>query len=233
MELLHHGRIEQGRIEQGRIERGPGTGKVILMERFRSGRSVSPIRQAEAYWHALRKDGEVPYRAQIDPRGLGNVLEYAFILERIAPGLARFRLAGHHLTGLAGMEVRGMPVSALFTAATRGRFAALLEQVFATPAVAELTLAAQPRRGPARAEARMLLLPLKSDTGEVSRALGILIAEGATGGPTPWRLDLTDADLRPVVAVQPATDKAEPVAPGFAEAQSPLTGKVPHLRVVK
>jgi len=36
-------------------------------------------------------------RSQIDPRGLEQVLPSAFILERIAPGVARFRIAEHHL----------------------------------------------------------------------------------------------------------------------------------------
>ena len=85
---------------------GSELGKIIAMDRFDSGRSLSPIRQAEAYWTALLTGEGVPMRSQIDPRGLENILEYTFILERIAPGLARFRLAGSHLNNLAGMEVR-------------------------------------------------------------------------------------------------------------------------------
>ncbi|MFC3118128.1 PAS domain-containing protein [Jhaorihella thermophila] len=84
------------------------------MDRFRSGQSLSPIRQAEAYWIALSENGTIPRRTQIDPRALENILPQTFILERIAPGLARFRLAGQHLCALAGMEVRGMPFFGLF-----------------------------------------------------------------------------------------------------------------------
>ncbi len=90
---------------------GSSFGKIVSMVRFDSGRSVSPIRQAEAYWTALLTGRGVPMRSQIDPRGLENILEYTFILERIAPGLARYRLAGSHLNNLAGMEVRGMPLT--------------------------------------------------------------------------------------------------------------------------
>ena len=32
----------------------------------------------------------------------------------MAPSVARFRLAGAHLSELMGMEVRGMPMTALF-----------------------------------------------------------------------------------------------------------------------
>ncbi|MEM1421046.1 MAG: PAS domain-containing protein, partial [Pseudomonadota bacterium] len=51
----------------------------------------------EAYWEGLRAGRLVPRRADVDPRGIDQALEYSFILERIAPGMARFRLAGMHL----------------------------------------------------------------------------------------------------------------------------------------
>ena len=97
---------------------GSNFGKIVAMDRFASGRSLSPIRQVEAYWTALLTGDSVPMRSQIDPRGLENILEYTFILERIAPSLARFRLAGSHLNNLAGMEVRGMPLTAFYLGAS-------------------------------------------------------------------------------------------------------------------
>ncbi len=97
---------------RNRNGQNPGEDKVIAMHRFRSGKSLSPIRQAEAYWSALRTGSEIPFRSQIDPRGLENILRQTFILERIAPGIARFRLAGGQaLNEMAAMEVRGMPLS--------------------------------------------------------------------------------------------------------------------------
>ena len=56
----------------------------------------------------------MPLRSEIDPRGLKGALEYCFVLERIAPGLARLRVAGSHLGDLMGMEVRGMPITAFY-----------------------------------------------------------------------------------------------------------------------
>ncbi|MFV0515497.1 MAG: PAS domain-containing protein [Jhaorihella sp.] len=199
------------------------------MERFRNGRSLSPIRQAEAYWTALRSNADVPSRAQIDPRGLGNVLHHAFMLERIAPGHARFRLAGQHLIELAGMEVRGMPLTAFFVPAARSRIASVLDAVFGRPSVAELTLDIVPDR--AVGEARMLLLPLRCDRGEISRALGVLVAERAAGALPPCRFDLSATAMRPVGGASPG--RPEPAIPGFAESQAPLGGRAPHLRVVK
>ena len=72
------------------------------------------LREVEAYWSGLRDGRAMPARADVDPRGIQSALEYAFILERIAPGVARFRVAGMHLNDLMGMEVRGMPLTAMF-----------------------------------------------------------------------------------------------------------------------
>jgi hypothetical protein len=217
------------------------TGEVVSMERFRSGKSLSPIRQAEAYWSALRPGAGIgsgiPRRTQIDPRGLENILQFAFIVERIAPGIARFRLAGHHLNELAGMEVRGMPLTSFFTPAARTRISAVLEHMFDAPAVAELTLTSEARRRRPVCEARMILLPLENEAGQVTRALGVLIADEVPVDDAALRFDLGTTTLRPVSGVVPTplpgilADK-QPVD-GFAEAQEPLTGPAPHLRLVK
>ncbi|WP_171176519.1 PAS domain-containing protein [Ruegeria sp. HKCCD8929] len=211
---------------------GPGSevGKVVAMDRFRSGRSLSPIRQAEAYWTALRTDGGVPNRSNIDPRGLENILEYTFILERIAPGIARFRLAGNHLSKLAGMEVRGMPLTAFFTAAARREISATLEHLFDTPAVAELEMGSEKRMGRAQIEARMILLPLKSDLGDISRVLGVMVADGPIS-KTPYSFGVTKSRLRDLNQPEAKASAPQPVT-GFAEDQAPLDSPAPHLRLV-
>lgn len=202
------------------------------MDRFRSGASLSPIRQAEAYWTALRKGTDIPFRSQIDPRGLEQVLEYAFILERVAPGIGRFRLAGQHLCQLAGMEVRGMPLTSFFTTDGREGMAATLEYVFDTPAVAELTLRGERQALRGGCEARMILLPLKSDLGDCTRILGVLIADGDFGRK-PRRFDIADTQLRDLVSGAERPDPAQQAVQGFAEAQTVLGGKAPWLRLVK
>jgi len=208
------------------------TGEVIPMDRFRSNVSLSPLRQAEAYWNALRQDASVPRRSQIDPRGLENILEYAFILERIAPGVARFRLAGQHLSLLAGMEVRGMPLTAFFTPSGRNEISAVLEHVFDTPAVAELTLTGEPQRGKPMTEARIILLPLQSDLGDVSRALGVLVAEMPVA-KVPFRFNVAASSFRSVTGAYPAPHQYADANEGLAEDQAPFGGKAPHLRLIK
>ncbi|WP_170769764.1 PAS domain-containing protein [Ruegeria lacuscaerulensis] len=210
---------------------GSNFGKIVAMDRFDSGRSLSPIRQAEAYWTALLTGDGVPMRSQIDPRGLENILEYTFILERIAPGLARFRLAGSHLNNLAGMEVRGMPLTAFFEPGARTQITDVLKEVFAKPAIAELGLISSGALGRTRMQARMILLPLKSDLGDVSRILGVMVSDGVIGA-TPRRFDVSDQKLRRVSDVQAPQKPARPSEVGFAEDQTDFKRPGSHLRLV-
>ena len=174
-----------------------GQEKVVSISRFRKGGALSPLRQAEAYWTALRRGDDVPSRSQIDPRGLENILSNTFILERIAPGIARFRLAGSLVNEMAGMEVRGMPVTAFFTADARKQLSNAMEHMFETPAVVELELQIEAPRQKAPRAARMLLLPLRSDLGDISRVLGILVADEGTAA-TSQRFSITSIEMRAV-----------------------------------
>lgn len=233
------------------------TGKVVQMQGFRSGKSLSPIRQVEAYWTALREGGSIPRRTQIDPRGLENILEYAFVLERIAPGIARFRLAGQHLTRVTGMEVRGIPISALFTPGSRAEMGGALENTFGKPAVTEFTLTSERRLGRPAWPAQMIVLPLKSDLGDISRALGVLVCDDQlvqVNGAVRFEIsnvvsrrvqgltyplpEEAREPARPVVQAEADIDDLPRSSPlettrGFAEARPVLGGKVPYLRLVK
>lgn len=175
----------------------------------------APLSLVEAYWDALRVGREMPKRAEIDPRGIESALAHAFILERVAPGVARMRIAGSHLHDLLGMEARDMPVTTFFTPDTRTRIARLLEEVFQTPATAEISMHAPAGPdGPALA-ARMILLPLKSDLGDVSRILGCLVCIGEIG-QAPRCFDLEAIKLRPLGSAASAP------AQGFAEGKQPF-----------
>lgn len=169
--------------------------------------AISVIR---AYWDALRNGRDMPFRSEIDPRGIECALEHTFVLERIAPRLARFRLAGSHLNELMGMEVRGMPLTAFFAAAARRETGDILARVFDGSETAELTLVPERSTGRERMDARMLLLPLRSDLGDVSRALGCMVGLGPAGRG-PRRFEIAGARLaRPSGADRP-------LMPGFAE----------------
>jgi hypothetical protein len=204
--------------------------------------------QMRAYWEALRAARSVPLRAEINPRGLEAGLDRAFMLERVARTVARVRLAGSHATALMGMEVRGMPLSALIVPDARDQMGAALAEVFDGPAIAELILDAPRSLGRPPLSGRMLILPLTSDTGEIDRALGCLSAEGVIGR-TPRRFDITMTRLTRLGAGA-ARDKAAPAAftlpdpaidargaPGLADPGAAYDGPPrpdrPHLRLVK
>jgi hypothetical protein len=166
---------------------------VVDMSIYKPETGYAAVAQVEAYWNALRGENLLPKRSEIDPRGIERSLENAFILERIAPGIARLRIAGNHLNDLMGMEVRGMPLTALFTPAARRTIADLLEDVFQTPATAKLQLTSDGSSGRPALDARMILMPLKSDLGDVSRILGCLVAKGDMG-LAPRRFDIAELD---------------------------------------
>ncbi|WP_240789483.1 PAS domain-containing protein [Pseudooceanicola onchidii] len=212
------------------------------MTQFATATRFQPVREVEAYWDALRAGRLVPRRSDIDPRGIERALEFAFVLERIAPGLGRLRIAGSHLTELMGMEVRGMPLSALISADSRNAMSDALEEVFAGPSKVELVLRSDKAIGKPALEARMVLLPLKSDLGDITRVLGCLVASGQTGR-APRRFDIVDTEITPLLGdarvfdqevpdVVPSPAPSRPV--GMAESQTRFEpGPAPYLRLVK
>ncbi|MFV2052691.1 PAS domain-containing protein [Aliiroseovarius sp. YM-037] len=194
------------------------------------------IRQVEAYWDGLRRGRAVPLRSEIDPRGIESALEYAFVLERIAPGLARFRLAGMHLVDVMGMEVRGMPITSFVVPEDRNALSEALEGLFQKPETLELKLSAETGFGKPKLDAGLLLLPLKSDLGDISRALGCLVSKGAIGR-APRRFKLLECRHSQIEQCKPQITERSPVA-GFAEPAEPFSSarrphKPPKLRLVK
>ncbi|MCX7289320.1 MAG: PAS domain-containing protein [Rhodobacterales bacterium] len=186
--------------------------KLLDLGRLRPGRlAVPPVfdgpSQVRAYWEALRIGGALPDRAQMDPRGLGGVLDRVFLAERIARGLVQVRIAGSGLAELAGMDLRGLPLSCLFTAEARPQLAETLEAVAQGQALAELDLAMD--AGPGQVVARLLLLPL-CDGADRRLVLGCL----GTNGNLPTgkfrilsrqeeRLELPVAPPAPQLVAQP------------------------------
>ena len=187
------------------------------------------ISEVRDYWEALRAGRDVPYRSEIDPRGIERALEFAFVLERVAPQVARFRLAGMHLSDLMGMEVRGMPLTSFFTPKAREEVSDVLQSVFTGPRTAELTLKAEPGFGKPEMQARLIILPLKSDLGDVSRALGCLMAEGPIGR-APRRFDIVSCAVGQIETSTRSAFRTSrlPAPEGFAEPPAPFAGAMPR-----
>jgi hypothetical protein len=228
--------MKQGR--QGN-QTGQGARVVSLYGETLAGASsggggwVAPqaVEQVRGYWQALYGAcGAVPYRSEIDPRGIEAALEYAFVLERIAPGVGRIRLAGMHLADLMGSEVGGMPLSVFMLPEARGALARQIDACCDAPAIADLRLVSHGAMLRPRLDARMLLLPLRSQDGEVNRILGVLAAQGDIGRK-PRRFIVTATNLQPlgdcpqVSAPVPAFRGDGPLRPSLRLIESETGGR--------
>lgn len=147
------------------------------------------IQQFEQYWNKVRGNRLVPSRCEIDPRGLEGGLSNAFILERITGGLARFRIAGAHLADLTNLELRQMPISALFLPSSREVLSEALEAAFDEPAMVRMSIISPSGFGRSELKGEMILLPLRSDLGDIDRILGALVLDGKIGR-TPRRIEI-------------------------------------------
>jgi len=167
--------------------------------------AMQGLAEVRAYWEALRQDGGIPARSELDPRGLSTVLDRVFLAERLGTGLAQIRIAGNVLTDLAGMDARGVPLSCLFAAEARPRLAVLLERVFVGPIAAEIHLEAEGGFGRRPLAARLLLLPLRDAMGQQSLLLGCLALHGAVGrAPSRFRI-VTAVEERLRIDATPAS----------------------------
>ena len=204
----------------------PVSGRVLHLADFEPQKPARVVSFVRDYWWSLRRGRAIPARADVDPAGLRAALDHAFILERVAPGAARFRLAGRHLIDLMGMEVRGMPLCSILHAGSRGRLSDILEAVFKAPQIAELDLLSPATYARPELNARLLLLPLRSDLGDVTRALGCLAAEGEIGS-CPRRFDIVADRAAPVIEGARVLTPS-PSAVGFAEPPAPWQPAAPR-----
>lgn len=168
---------------------GDGGGSILPFRIGHGAQHDAALAKIEGYWTEVRRGRLVPSRSEIDPRGLSNVLGHAFILERVSTGLARVRIAGSHMTDILGLEARGLPLSAAFGAASRETLSDALEAVFDEPASVRFSLVSDAGFGRSELTGAMVLLPLRSDLGDITRVLGGLAMDGNIGR-TPRRLEI-------------------------------------------
>jgi len=109
---------------------------------------------------------------------------------------------------------------------SRGRISDVLETVFQGPQIAEITLNSAPAYGRPGLDGKMLLLPLRSDLGDVTRALGCLVTEGTTG-LAPRRFDLISDRADPVIEGARVLVPS-PSPQGFAEPPVPWNPAAPR-----
>lgn len=173
-----------------------------------TARTINTLR---VHWENLRDGQELPLRSDVDPRAMPDVLDSLFILERLNPDDIRVRIAGLTLCEMMGMEVRGQSPATFFGDKSRVRFAAVVTDVMNRPTIARLGLDTTDKMGN-KATAEMILLPLRSDFGDVSRVIGC-VTTPKDGFSAPVRFHVRSVDMEPVY--QDNTDASASL--GFAE----------------
>jgi hypothetical protein len=171
------------------------------------------------YWSGLRNGRAAPFRSEIDPRQISVSLENMFVLEALPHGQLRFRVAGAGLSRLFGLELRGMISDAIMSTETAARLRTAAKQVLETPTVG--VMQADAVAGIRRwSGLELLLLPLRSEVGEMNRLLGCINATGET--PMRGEFDQLRLICGSVSLVEPHLDpQAEPLDGfmGMAEPQ--------------
>ena len=139
------------------------------------------LQRVETHWEKMRKLGPVPAQLSLSPEPLDSALSHCFVLERVSTTIARFRVAGQALTQLMGMEARGMPLSALFTADGRAVLGPLIKSACESPEIVEIPLTASRGLGRTPMRGRLLMLPLKDGDGDVTKLFGCIVADALPG----------------------------------------------------
>jgi len=154
------------------------------------------LKELENYWASLPRSRGIPKRSDVNPMNMGTLLEDSFILERVAPTVARVRVAGRNIGKLIGIEPRGLPLTTFMEPQARRDIESLLEQAFIGSCIVEIPLIAVRADRQPKLQGKMLLLPLQDDYGRVSRLLGILVMSGRRGIGGRRFVLADDADVR-------------------------------------
>ncbi len=160
-----------------------------------SGSDHGILTVLESYWRDLRGANRLPVRNSVDPARIDAALPSAFILDRVAPGVARMRVAGQRINDLLGMDGRGMLFSSLFSPAAAQDISRLLDQVFDGPAIVSLPVVSHRSLTRSRMTGQILVLPLAGTDGGVARALGALVTDSAPGR-SARRFDIAPGEIR-------------------------------------
>ncbi|WP_157970927.1 PAS domain-containing protein [Pseudogemmobacter bohemicus] len=140
------------------------------------------LQRVRGYWEGLiGPGGALPAPAALDPRGLLPALEDVFLAERIGDGLLRLRIAGRRVSAPSGVDMQGLPLSAMFLAEARPALAHTVERVCNHNSLVTMELQAEGGFGRPALTARLLLLPLAAPLRGQPAVLGCLSTVGEIG----------------------------------------------------
>jgi hypothetical protein len=185
----------------------------------------------ERYWRSLRHARHIPVRNDLNPSKIDHALPYAFILQRVAPGTARFRVAGQRVHDMIKMDARGMPFSTLFHPECRDDIASLIETAFGEPAIMGLPLVSAGAFMRPKLHGAMLLLPMQDDAGETNRLLGAFVTpDVAQTRPRRFEINTGEKLRHESLGLRLAATPLHHPAP--AQSKRPDASQHPALRLV-
>ncbi|TCM81496.1 PAS domain-containing protein [Rhodovulum steppense] len=164
---------------------------VIALAGYRAGGALPALDEIETYWRGLvDANGIAPSRAELDPRAFSRSLSNCFIAESITPRHLRLRLTGQHLSDVMGMDMRGMPLSAIILPDSRPHLEQLIsDALVGMTGPVRISLFAPPRFGQPALYGGMVLLPLRDEPGAPRRMLGAFATVGKPGrAPRRFRI---------------------------------------------
>lgn len=207
------------------------------------------------YWNRLRGKRPAPKRTEIEPADIRSRLADTFILEGLANGAAKFRLAGTRLCAIFCRELKGFEFTTLLADRDHLMISRLIQATVREGTVCVTGLEGTSRNN-RRVSFELLLLPLQSE-GECVRILGCMSAMEKPfwlGVDAIVRCDITSVRVvdpdrepmflknRPEIAVPPLEPAlaraAEGIAPDVFAGDDAIflsdrlpSRKVAHLRV--
>jgi hypothetical protein len=202
-----------------------GDSKIISLNAFTPAPDYVACKELEAYWDALRGVRQMPKRSEFDPRGIETALSFTFVAEKVAPSVARIRVAGSKLADLLGMEVRGMPVTAFFDPDSRDVLSEAVARMFKDPARLVVELESKRGFGRRSLKARMVMFPMSDSEGEVTRIVGCLEVHGHEGR-MPRRFNAVKVYCAKLIGDTPESDMPS-VAPQRPMAVTPTPVQEP------
>jgi hypothetical protein len=128
-----------------------------------------------AYWNMVRNGRLAPRRFDIEPARIGSILPDTFILERLADGTYRFRLAGTRIAERFGDGMRGSNFLDNWEPGDPEALVRILADVTEKACVRLLAIEASTTDG-RTIEIELLLLPLVHTQGTIDRVLGSIAA---------------------------------------------------------
>jgi hypothetical protein len=210
---------------------------IVEMKKYRREMKHPVVLQLLNYWEGLRADRVAPFRSEIDPSGIEDVLPHVFVLQKMSDAGIRIRLAGQVLTDVLDIEMRGMAAQSIVAKDDRDRFLEIAHKCLSGPLICEVLL-----QNDVGNMFQVLMLPLRDATGSVTRIIGAIVCQGQASLSLPsGRMRILRTKETRIIASLPINPLEQSIddCVGFAEPAlafdpKPIPSReTPYLRLVK